>query len=273
MKQNHTLIQPRQGKQDIFRVSQVGRKNFLFEFITDFLFTLSSYPSYVVEVLFLRRKFGERYFTTATAFVISVTLIVVWFAFGEDMKEFLGILWLPFVAVFLIQAIRHRLEISKYGTTYNFDRYSYSDGEIHPLWWRIIGKKVLGVTITRYRVHIFLEPLAPYIIGLVLTLVPATRGIGVLICNCAFFFGFRNFMKAHFARGCVLDIIDEQLTNRWKHDVLVEEKPKSETKGLSLPIELPETRETREGISKSIENDNLLDIWDDGIGEKELGVV
>ncbi len=261
MKRQHNTFQPRTGKQNIFRTVSVGRINFLFEFVTGLLFSLSSYPSYIVEVLFLRKKFGERYFTTANAFFISIILIILWFTIGDQGQEYIGVMWLPFIGLFLFQAIRHRREIKKFGTTYNFDRFSYSDGEIHPLWWKIINKEIWGFKVTQYHVHILLEPAVPIIIGMILAFIPPTRGVGILINYCGFFFGFRSFMKAHIARGHVLDTIDEQLVAKWKHDVLVEEKPKSETKGLSLPIKLPKSREIREQLSNSID-DNPLDIWD-----------
>lgn len=262
MRRQRNTIQTREGKQNIFRVAQAGRTNFLFELVTSLLFSLSSYPSYIVEVLFLRKKFGERYFTTANAILISIGLVVLWFNIGDQGQEFLGFMWLPFVGLFLFQAIRHRLEITKFGTTYNFDRFSYSDGEIHTLWWNVIGKEILGIKITRYRVHILFEPAVPIITGMIIAFIPPMRGAGMLILYSGLFFGFRSFMKAHIARGYVLDDIDEQLVAKWKHDVLVEEKPKSETKGLSLPIELPKSREIREHLSNSMDNDNPLDIWD-----------
>ncbi|MFL1013240.1 hypothetical protein [Flavisericum labens] len=272
MKRQHNPYQLRTGKQSIFRIAQAGRTNLLFDFITGILFSITSYPSYICEI-WLRSSFGQRYFTTANALFISLGMIITWLTVGNQGQEFLGFTWLPFMMLFLWKAIRHRMEITKYGTSYNFDRFSLSDGEILPFWWDIIGKEYLGVKITRYRVHILLEPALPVIIGLFLALIPFTRGTGILILISGFMFGFRNFMKAHMARQRVLDAIDEQLIMKWKHDVLVEEKPKSETKGLSLPIELPKSREMREGILEMVDDYNPLDIWDDGIEEEGLGVV
>lgn len=273
MKQQDNTYQHRTGIQNIFRVSQGGRHNFFLAFILDLFFVLSSYPSYICEV-WLRKKFGERYFTTINAIIISIVMILVWVSAGRREQEFLGFTWLPFMMLFLWKSIRHRLEIKKFGTAYNFDRFSYSDGEILPFWRDIIGTtSVFGLKITRYRVHILFEPALPILIGLLLAIIPFTRGTGILIMISGFSFGIRNFMKAHAARGSILDVIDEQLVMRWKHDVLVEEKPKSETKGLSLPIDLPKQREIREGISNAIEEQNPLDIWDDGTEGKELGVV
>jgi len=261
MKRQRNTIQTRKGEQNLFRTIQAGRGNRIFENITDFFFSLSSYPSYIVEV-FLRKKFGERYFTTTHAILISIVMLGIWFAIGKQGREIIGFTWLIFIAAFLVQAIRHRLEMKKYGTAYNFDRFSYSDGEILPFWWKIIDTKVFGIIITRYKVLIYLEPAIPIILGLHFSLIPFTRGVGILLFISGLLFSFRSFMKAQRARNMVLDMIDEKIVMEAKHDVLVEEKPMSETKGISFPIELPKSRELREELSNSMDNHNPLDIWD-----------
>ncbi|MEM8938605.1 MAG: hypothetical protein AAGC64_04570 [Bacteroidota bacterium] len=270
MKRERNTYQPRKGKQNIFRIVSAGRENILFGFITDLFFGLSSYPSFIAEV-FMRKKFGERYYTLATTFVISVFMLIVWFTIGKQGREAFGFTWLPFLALFLWKSIRHRMEIRKYGTAYDFDRFSYSQGEILPFWWQLIGKKVAGLSINTYHIYVFFEPALPTFIGLFLTTIPFTRGIGVLIFLSGLAFGFRNFIKTKKARDYVLDIIDDQICMEGKHDVLVEEKPMNETKGLSFPIELPKSRELREDISNSIDK-NPLDIWDDGINDEELSL-
>lgn len=265
MKRERKSFQPRKGKQNIFRSIQAGRSNVFFQFITDLLFALSSYPSHISEV-FLRKRFGERYFTSATAIVIFLFMIWVWFLADKFGENFLGFTWLLFAIVFLVQSIRHRLEIRKFGTTYDFQRFSYSHGEILPFWWQIIGKQVGQLTITPYHVFILLEPALPTLIGLFLMALPFTRGIGILLFISGLAFGFRNFMKAHIARGFILDQIDEQIVMAAKHDVLVEQKPMRETKGLCFPIELPQNIEIRENISNAL-NHNPLDVWDDDLDD------
>ncbi|WP_394972562.1 hypothetical protein [uncultured Croceitalea sp.] len=261
MKRRQNSFQSRKGKQNIFRSVSAGRNNLIAYLLIDFLFFLSHYPSFIAEV-FLRKKFGERYFTLMTAIFIFATMITLFIIAGEQGPRFFGYTWPLFAMFFLVVSIKHRLEIIKYGTTYNFDRFSYSDGHILPFWWDYIGKEYYGVTITRYRVHVFLEPAIPVVIGLFLSVIPFTRAIGVLIFTSGIFFGIRNFIKAHIARGHILDIIDEQIAMEAKHDVLVEQKPITETKGISFPIELPKSKALRQQLSDSMDNENPLDIWD-----------
>ena len=122
----------------------------------------------------------------------------------------------------------------------------------------------MGIKITIYRVYILLEPIIPILCGLILLILPFTRGIGFLILISGLFFGFRNFMRAHMARESILDAIDKVIVERWKYEVLVEEKPKSETRGLSLPIDLPRSREVREDLV------NSLDVWEDDLDEPDI---
>lgn len=261
MKRQRNTFQPRKGEQNLFRTIQAGRGNHIFDIITGILFSLSSYPSYIVEV-FLRKKFGERYFTTTHAISISIVMLWIWFSIGKQGREFIGFTWLIFTALFLYKSIRHRMEIKKYGTAYNFDRFSYSDGEILPFWWNIIDTKIFGKTITRYKILIYLEPAIPVISGLFLFAIPFTRGVGILLFISGLLFSFRSFMKAHVARNNLLDMIDDQIIMEAKHDVIVEEKPMSETKGISFPIELPKSQKLRQELSNSMDIHNPLDIWD-----------
>lgn len=272
MRRERKTFQRREGEQTIFRAVTMGRSNSVLKAIKDFLFAISSYPSFISEI-FLRRKFGERYFTTATAFVILFLMIWLWLIDDKLGIDFLGFTWLPFAFLIVGLSIKHRLEIKKFGTAYNFNRYSYSDGEILSFWWKIIDKEFYGIHVSYYRFYTVLEPSAPILAGLFLWAIPFTRGVGMLLFISGLSLCFRNLVKTHTARGFVLDIIDEQIVMGLKHEVLVEEKPMYETKGLSLPIELPKSIELRQQLSNSIDTTNPLDIWEDDPTGNELSPV
>ena len=269
MKQQRRVFQPRTGRQNIFRTVSAGRKSEVYALGKDLIFKLSSYPSYIVEV-FLRKNFGERYYTFSIAIIISIAMLFPMLLEG-NLRNFLGIPWLVFTLAFLYKSIRHRMEFRRFGTSYNFDRYSYSDGEIHPFFWNFFGKEILGVKVTRYLIHVLIEPGLPIIIGLFLTAIPFTRGTGILILISGVLFCYRNIMKAYAARDYILDIIDEQIVMHGKHDVLMEEKPKNETKGLSFPIELPSNKLLREEMLKSADQ-NSGDIWHDEFEDEREAV-
>jgi hypothetical protein len=262
MKQENTIPVKRTGVHHFFQVTQGGRAS-IFVLILSILSGLSTIPASLVEV-FLRREFGERYISLSLNIVIA--LILVWW--GIMLSNVIGaeyfILWFLLIGLFLYKSIQHRKEIKRYGTAYDFERFSLSDGRIHDKWWDIIGKEYFGVKITRYLVHIILEPLVPIIIGLPFLIISYTRSFGLLLIVSGLFFGFRAFIKAYSARSSILDIIDEQICMKYDEEVLVEQKSPEETAGLSVPIELPEDEETRRLILNSLRMQSATpDIWED----------
>lgn len=169
-----------------------------------------------------------------------------------------------FAGIYLWISIRHRLEIKKYGTAYNFDRFSLSDGRIHDFWWKIIGKEYGGIKINRYLVHVLLEPSVPVLVGLILMTNDYTKVVGLLLVICGVLFAFRSFAKAQSARNAVLDIIDNQIIAEYQRDVIMEDKSLQESAGLYLPIELPDNREVRARLSNKLAYDlESYDIWED----------
>ncbi|MEM6813261.1 MAG: hypothetical protein AAF600_02590 [Bacteroidota bacterium] len=278
-------------KRNIFIEINQGRTNHFRDFIIGFFMFFASHGSAIVEV-FMRRRFGERYITLAQSigiFFVVTFLVPFFYAWYEYLMGVLadalgarGIRRGPspisflthfiFMLAFMGMSIYHRLEIRRYGTTYDFKRFSLSDGEIHHLWWKVIGKQFLGIKISHYHVRVLLEPIVPIIVGFVLSLIPWTNLMGVLLIFCGLSFMARNFNKAQMGRDWVLDNIDKKISNEMKYDVFIGRKPKKDTKGIYLPIELPESEETRKSLYNIVEDTFTTDneIWvNDFLDEKE----
>ncbi|GAB5476340.1 MAG: hypothetical protein Mars2KO_44390 [Maribacter sp.] len=160
-------------------------------------------------------------------------------------------------------SIKHRLEIRKHGTAYDFKRFSLSDGEIHPLWYNIIGKKIGPIKITSYLVHVLLEPLVPIGLGILLYLIEPTRLLGGLWFICGLGFGFKNFQKAQQGRNWVLDNIDKQISSEMRYDVFIGRKPKKDTKGVYLPMDLPEDPKVAQSLYEMVDTsfESTGDFW------------
>lgn len=278
-------------KRNIFIEIHRGRTNYVREFIVGILMLFASQGSAIVEV-FLRRKFGERYITLAQAigifFVIILAFPMYVYIYLTYTSQLTGITFSKkislmtqasngfltfFMLGFLALSIYHRLEIKRYGTAYDFKRFSISDGEIAPFWWNIIGQEIGSIKISYYHVVVLLEPAIPILLGLFFTLFSATKITGLLLFICGFMFMVRNFHKAQQGRNWVLDNIDKKISNEMKYDVFIGKKPKSETKGVYLPIELPEDDETREALYRAVEGAFTTgdDIWEnDNLDEGKL---
>ncbi|WP_303316851.1 hypothetical protein Q4Q34_08585 [Flavivirga abyssicola] len=260
-------------KRNIFIEVHQGRTNLIRDFIMGLFMFFASHASAIVEV-FLRKRFGERYITLAQSIGIFIAFIVL-YSFADDIYG--GVLdssfTLIFAFIFLGMSIYHRLEIRKYGTTYEFKRFSYSDGEIFPFWKNIIGKKIAGFKITRYHIHVLFEPAIPFFVGfLFMTTNPFTGLIGQIIFLCSIIYGIRNFHKAQQGRNWVLDNIDKKITSEMKYDVFIGRKPKQETKGVYLPIELPEDENVRKALYDIVDDsfETTKNIWEnDYLDDKE----
>jgi hypothetical protein len=257
-------------KRNIFIETHSGRENIFIEFIYIIFGGFLTFASSIVEV-FLRRQFGERYFTLSQSIIIFISMNLsyaflkyIYALFQIRLDKSGWFLLFVFSCVYLGFSIYHRREIRKYGTAYDFKRFSKSNGLIHPLWYRIIDKKVLNIKITQYLVSVLLEPAVPVIIGLILLPFAWTGIVGAILIFSGFCFGLKNFQMAQAGRNWVLDNIDKKISNEMQYDVFVGRKPKSETKGVYLPIELPEDEFTRMALYKAVEESNGFahDIWE-----------
>ena len=247
-------------KRNIFIEMNQSRSNLILDFFLGIFLIFASQASAIVEV-FLRKRFGERYITLAQS--IGIFLVMVAAMMFDPLKNLLGLSWFLFALVFLGFSIRHRLEIKKYGTAYDFKRFSLSDGEIAPFWWNIIDRKFLGIKVTYYTVVTLLEPAIPIIAGIILTIFAFTRPVGVLLFFCGILYALRNFDKARQGRNWVLDNIDKKISDEMKYDVFIGRKSKKDTKGIYLPIELPEDEETRQALYNAVDASmsDGQDIW------------
>jgi len=271
-------------KRNIFIETHTGRTNIVRQILVDIFMLFASPGSAIVEV-FLRRKFGERYITLSQSlgiflvFSVLFPVIYSWYtdftqafgaAFGEtSYRNSSGIEGASFVFLvlfmlaFLGMSIYHRLEIKRYGTAYDLKRFSLSDGEILPFWWNIIGKKIGPIKITTHLVKILLEPLVPIVLGLFLTFIPLTKPVGVLLLVSGLLFMLKNFNMAQKGRDWVLDNIDKQISNQMRYDVFIGRKPKKDTKGVYLPMDLPEDPEVVQSLYEMVDTSfkSTGDFW------------
>ncbi len=270
MRRKQHLASPKSGEHNIFREMAGARVNFVFDFILSLMSALSSYPSSIVEV-FMRKSFGSRYFTLATNLTVFAILIFISFKISNQAGFKYAVSLFLFALAYLGMAIKHRLEIKKYGTAYNFERFSKSNGLMHPRLLGLIDKEFYGIKINKYIVSVYLEPVVPFLIGAVLSLSFYTLTVGIILMISGFLFGFRNFVKAHTARQWLLDQIDEQICARHDRGVLMDERPPQETAGLDFPITLPPQMELRKHLVNSMNPDyNPRDLWEDDDETSEL---
>ena len=130
-------------KRNVFMQVHGGRTNHLINLTLGFFAAIISPTCSIVEV-FLRKNFGQRYITLSQSifvFIVVPPLLTIGFdEYGMDVNVFSASILFLFMCVYLWKSIQHRKEITKYGTAYDFKRFSLSDCELAPFWDTIIGK-------------------------------------------------------------------------------------------------------------------------------------
>ncbi|MDD7887865.1 hypothetical protein [Flavivirga sp. 57AJ16] len=266
-------------KRNVFIEIHKGRTNHVSEFVLGFFMMFASHASAIIEV-FLRKRFGERYITLAQSIGLFLILNISYSWLDNLFRLRIngaGIVLFIFSCAYLGFSIYHRMEIKKYGTTYDFKRFSLSDGELNTFWVKILGKIFRGMKVSNYTIHVLIEPAIPVLIGIIFVLIPITRVVGMILIFCGIIYGLRNLSKAQQGRNWVLDNIDKKICSEMKYDVFIGRKPKQDTKGVYLPIELPDDEGMRKSLYNLVEDSfqTTKDIWDndflDGKGDQDHG--
>ena len=242
----------------------------LYTLLTIFV-ALAKFPSIVIEA-FYRRKLGERYFTLSSSLFIFLVYLII--AAKPLLYEIFGLrafmtsnfdfpLFL-FACAFLYKSIQQRREISKYGTTYNLERFSLSQGEYHPFFEQRLGRKLFGIPVTSRTIQMFFEPVIPFALGVICVIIPFTRTLGTVLIVSSILASIRQFVRVVSGRHAVLDIIDQHLISQDKAGVLMEQRPIGETHGIRLPVALPEDKEVRKLLLDETTEEKLSkDSWED----------
>lgn len=262
-------------KKNLYYRTVFKRTNLLKEFFYSIFFGLCSWPRFLLEV-FIRKNFGERYFSLFVASVLSIFLafyplirdkgLRLSYRFGEfhlhsniETSKFLlhNATWYLFLIAFIYMCIVRYNEIKHLPSVFDFERFSLSSGNIHPFFlnfqWR-------GENVSVRTIETLLEPAFFFLIGFVLYLFG--QSIGVLILVCSIFYSFGYLAMYHQGDEFIMDKIDERIYNEELMGVFVDEKDSDSARGISFYGRRPSDPETRRKIAE-----NILEEAKDEIGE------
>lgn len=242
---------------------------------------LASYTRLLLEV-FIRKDFGERYFSLSKAINLFVVLGAFPLALNfvlkfrmqsrpqmpdlQNMPHVPGmpdfqtapepagdgfsfwvhwLTWYIFLALFLYQCIRHHKQMKRLPTVFNFERYSLSAGIIHPKFYEI---SAFGVKGNRRMIEVFLEPALFFLIGVVLWIIG--QWLGILLVYASLW--YRSSYIHAYAVGdhFVMDKIDEMICNEELKRNFVDDLPQKETRGFTTLGYKPADIEKRKQLFK-----------------------
>lgn len=220
------------------------------------ILALTKYPSLIVAV-FLRKNFGERYFTLSACIIFGIILAVPYFAAQElsdytDIVDSLNFTWMLFIAVFIGFSIKRRLEFKRSSKTIRTDRFSYFEGEINTKLWDWVEDKTRILKADNLYIARFYEPLLVFLVGIALMLLYVTRFVGLFVVIISILQYLRVSVQLAMGRDFLMDEIDEIIAKENLRNTLVFDKPASETQGYSIFAPRPESMEIREKIVDQI---------------------
>lgn len=223
------------------------RQSILLEKMLDLFLLFASVPRMLLEV-FIRKNFGERYFSAFTAIIVFFVLAVIPYRFGYG-ASFIDVIsdnitWYLYLAGFLVACILRGREIQRQPSEFDFARFSLSTGDIDPRFYALrLGGEVPNVRI----IETILEPAFFFIIGAVLLLMSQKLGVLLMVSSVLYSLSYIAAYKK--GDDFVLDQIDNALISKNFEEAFVNDADSSQTQGFRHYGRKPADPETRRRVA------------------------
>lgn len=247
-------------KTNLYYKTVIKRKSVAKDYVIIIFLFFTSWPRLLMEV-FLRKNFGERYFSLLTVVMLGIFLFFVPIAIDSVASFYNGgttvthiilknITWYLYLAGLIYVSLQRQKEIKREKGTYDFAKFSAYDGDINSFFTDLkIGSKPL----TRRQISIFVEPAFLLAIGIVLTLCLQKIGLLIVFCSLCYAAGYQgDYIRGdHF----ILDTIDEMICNEEMSDSFIEGRSPEETHGFEMKGNGPKSKDFRKQIIDSLKDD------------------
>lgn len=253
-------------KKNLYYHAVFQRKNPVKEFFFNIFTALASWPRLLLEV-FLRKNFGERYFSFSTAVIMAFFLalmpVLLNKIFDSYMRQFDSLYdifikyleWYIFIGIFLAVAYFRQKEIDRNPSVFDLGKFSLSSGDTNPLFEKVTifkNREVAGgpkVGPDQRQIATILEPLVCLIAGLILIKMGAISG--ALIAICSIFYSFSYMAAFHVGDNFIMDKIDELICNQELYSSFVEGIEPSKTRGVNYYGRRPADPEIRRKVAET----------------------
>lgn len=277
-------------KKNLYFHSVYPRKNAFKEFCYRIFLSASSQPRLMLEV-FIRKNFGERYFSITAATSIAIFLIAVPFTviFGgstaylllrdtaylstsinSDSKfwdlMFLIVTkfatWIAFTVYFIITCIKRYKETRRNPSVYDFSKYSLYSGDVSPqiqmlrlnFRFKLFNKEfIVDIENNPRTLRIFYEPAIFFIAGLLLMIFGQLIGYVIFYCSIIYSLGYIGAI--HKSNKYILDIIDDIILSRQAKEAFINDKDPRETNGVEYICKKPNNKDLRANVASQFEQE------------------
>ena len=250
-------------KKNIYFTQVLRRENMLLAAIFEFFLKVASYPRMVIEV-FLRKNFGQRYFTLASALTVGVILFIIpllqssfnsnsYGGFGGTREPFLNrfALWYVFTFTFIGFSFKRWWEIRRNPSVFDFGKFSLYSGDKHSFFKSV---NLSGWKPSLRTIEIFLEPAPFFVLGLLIFNFDKSLGWLLIISSLCYSFGYAAAYKK--GDDFIMDKIDTQIANEELFNTLVDGKSGEQTRGVELYCDRPQSRTEREKLANILQEDD-----------------
>jgi hypothetical protein len=224
-------------KKNLYYEAVFQRTNVIKILILSFFLAIASWPRLLLEV-FVRKNFGERYFSIVSAVTIFFILAFVPY-FRSSISGFYGSpslwstikndpVWYLFLAAFLVMSILRQREVNREPSVFDFARFSLSNGLIDKRFYKI---KVFGKPANPRNISTILEPGMFLAIGILLILLD--QSVGILIAICSICYSLSYYGAYYIGDNFIMDKIDKMICNEELVDSFVGEKTPDQTRGFN----------------------------------------
>ena len=249
-------------KKNLYYKTMFRRHNRVKEFFFNLFLSICSIPRILLEV-FVRKNFGERYFSFSTAMIAA--FILFWIPFftmsftvaisrsqGWIESKFLIFIlfyltWYAGLAAFVYMCIKRRNEIKHLPSVFDFARFSLSAGTIHPEFYKI---SIKGKHFNVRQIETMIEPAFFFLIGFTLFLMGQI--VGNLIMFCAVCYSISYFATYWQGDNFIMDKIDEMILNEEYVNAFVDGMDPDDTRGVRYYGRAPVDPEVRRQLVDSI---------------------
>lgn len=241
-------------KKNLYFRHHYARKNVLMEFVSELFLKLSSYPRLIIEVI-IRRRFGQRYFSMATAITVGLILAILPLVGAFKQGGFFAgtvdaCAWYLFLVMFMGYSVKHWWETIHYPGTFDFARFSKYSGDIHPMFGKInFWNWQPDVRV----IETLLEPGLFFLIGLLLHLVGFS--LGMLLIVVSIIYGWSYWAAYKRGDDFTLNLIDEMIMNEEMENAYVLNKPTDQTRGVRFHATKPKIYTMRQKLAESFIED------------------
>ena len=245
-------------KRNLYFKTCIRRENVLKSILVDNLLGLTSWPRLILEV-FIRRNFGQRYFSLTSAMTVAVLMLLFPIIFhratsyGGDNGNFWSnyTTWYLFQLGFLFFAWQRWQEVKHKPSMFDFSKYSLYAGDINRAFHNV---RIAGKNPSIRTIETLLEPALFFALGLVLMLIGQKIGVLLLVCSILYSLGYRGaYLKGD---NFIMDKIDEIIMNEEMINVFVNDMDAAYARGVRFYMEKPTTKELRKKVTDAFTKDD-----------------